>query len=72
MGNARNAVARQVALNGSELLPSAATQKFEKRQLPKRLQLNLHSSAGRCRLDFPNSLWDRDGFFGHTTLLLDS
>ncbi len=28
-------VARQVALNGSELLPSAATQKFEKRQLQK-------------------------------------
>jgi hypothetical protein len=63
-------VARQVALNGSELLRSAATQKFKKRQL-QRLQLNLHSSAGRCRLDFPNSLWDRDSLFrSYYTLLL--
>jgi hypothetical protein len=70
MGNARNAGGKT---SGFERLPPQPP-RSSKRGSSKRLQLNLHhSSAGRCRLDLPNSLWDRDSLFrSYYTLLLGS
>ena len=61
-------VARQVVLNSSELLPSAVTQKFEKRQLQKapiESPLIPPDVAGWIS---PIAFGIEIVFFGHTTL----